>query len=144
MSSATVRDAINTAVTAAAVPWPTFDVSDYVTLEECLGNVDSQCVLIQYAASSESIVTIGSEGNQGFVESGSVVLHMVTPTGFDSGPIVTKADEIREALRGRRVAPSVTVEQMDPFTDFGIGMGLYGAAWHGWGANLIYVRRDCG
>lgn len=144
MSSAVVRDAINQAVADAAAPWPTFDLSDFVTLEDCLSQIDSQCVLIQYVAAGEQMVTIGGEGNQGYEESGSVVLHMVVPTGFDSGPTVTKGDEIRTALRGRRIEPSVTLEQVDPFADFGIGAGMYGGAWHGWGANIYYVRRDCG
>ena len=144
MSSGPVRDAINEAVAEAADPWQVFDLSDFITLEDCLSQVDSQAILIQYTASGENIVTIGGEGNQGYEETGSVVLHMVVPTGFDSGPTVAKGDEIRQALRGRRIEPSIVLEQVDPFVDFSVGLGLYGAAWHGWGSNVYYVRRDCG
>jgi hypothetical protein len=145
MSSGPVRDAINEAVAVAAAPWQTFDLSDYVTLEDCLADIDSHAILIQYIDSGENIVTIGGEGNQGYEESGSVVVHMVVATGFASAPTVAKGDEIRLALRGRRIEPSVILEQVDPFTDFGAGStGLYGGAWHGWASNILYVRRDCG
>jgi hypothetical protein len=144
MSSGPVRDAINEAVAVAAAPWQTFDLSDYVTLEDCLGEIDSHAILIQYTAAGEDIVTIGGEGNQGYEETGSVVLHMVVATGFASAPTIQKGDEIRLALRGRRIEPSVTLEQVDPFTDFGQGTGLYGGAWHGYASNIFYSRRDCG
>ena len=143
MSSQSVRDAINEAVAAAALPLETFDLSDFVTLEDCLSQVDSQAVLIQYVASDESIVTIGGQGNQGYEETGSVVIHLVTPSGFDSAPIVAKGDEMRLALRGRRLDDSVVLEQVDPFTDFGGGAG-YSGAWKGWAANIYYYSRDCG
>ena len=144
MSSLDVRTAITAAVAAAAAPWPAYDLSDYVSLEDALGSVDSESILIQYVTSGENIVTIGGEGNQGYEETGSVVLHMVVPTGFESDPTVAKGDSIRLALRGQRVAPDVTLEQVDPFTDFGLGSGLRVGAWHLWASNVFYSRRDCG
>jgi hypothetical protein len=145
MASGSVRTAINSAVTTAAAPLPVFDLSDFVTLEECLGQIDSQCILIQYVASSERVATIGGEGNQGWEEDGSAVLHYMVPTGFESAPIVTKGDQIRDDLRGTRLTSDITIEALDPFTDFGAGStGLYGGAWHGWASNLYYVNRTCG
>jgi len=145
MSSPDVRTAINAAVTSAAVPIPTFDLSDYVSLEDCLGSIDSKAVLIQYVTSGERVATIGGEGNQGWEEDGSVVLHYVVPSGFDSGPTTAEGEAIRLQLRGTRLAPGITIESCDPFTDFGAGsLGMYGAAFHGWASNLFYVRRDCG
>lgn len=144
MSSNPVRQAINDAVAIAAAPWLTYDLSDFVTMDEALSDIDSTVILIQYTASGDNIVTIGGEGNQGYEETGSVVLHMIVPTGFDSEPTVEKGDTIRLALRGRRLDNDTTVEQFDPFTDFGIGSGLYPGAWHGWATNLYYSRRDCG
>lgn len=142
MASLEVRTAINAAVTAAAAPIDTFDLSDFVTLEDALSQVDSQAVLVQYTASGEIMVTIGNPGNQGYEESGSVALHLVVPTGFDSSPTVTTGDAIREALRGQRLTPEIVVESVDPFID--MPSGLYGGAWHSWVSNLFYVRRDCG
>jgi len=144
MSSNPVRQAINEAVATAAAPWPTYDLSDFVTMDEALADTDSTVILIQYTAAGDNMVTVGGEGNQGYEETGSVVLHMVVPTGFESEPTIIKGDEIRLALRGRRLDNDVAVEQFDPFTDFGIGSGLYPGAWHGYAANLFYNRRDCG
>lgn len=130
------------AVISAASPIDVFDLSDYVTLEECLGDVDSQAVLIQYIASDENIQTIGGYGNQGYEETDSVALHYMVPTGFDSSPTVATGDSIREDLRGQRLTSDITVESVSPFID--MPSGLYGGAWHGWISNLFIVRRDCG
>ena len=130
------------AVISAASPIDVFDLSDYVTLEECLGDVDSQAVLIQYIASDENIQTIGGYGNQGYEETDSVALHYMVPTGFDSSPSVATGDSIREDLRGQRLTSDITVESVSPFID--MPSGLYGGAWHGWVSNLFIVRRDCG
>ena len=130
------------AVISAASPIDVFDLSDYVTLEECLGDVDSQAVLIQYIASDENIQTIGGYGNQGYEETDSVALHYMVPTGFDSSPTVATGDSIREDLRGQRLTSDITVESVSPFID--MPSGLYGGAWHGWVSNLLIVRRDCG
>ena len=145
MSSLEVREAINTAVAAAAAPWPVFNLSDFITLEEALGEYDSESILIQYITAGEFIASIGGENNNGWEEDGTVVLHMVVPTGFASTPTVTKGDEIRNALKGKRLTSQITIESCEPFTDFGGGAtGLYSGAWHGWASNLYYVRRSCG
>ena len=130
------------AVTTASSPIDVFDLSDYVTLEDALGEVDSEAVLIQYIASDEGIVTIGGSGNQGYEENDSVALHLMVPTGFESSPTVTTGDSIREQLRGQRLTSEIVVESVSPFVD--MPSGLYGGAWHGWVSNLFIVRRDCG
>jgi len=142
VASLEVRNAVKAAVISAASPIDVFDLSDYVTLEECLGDVDSQAVLIQYIASDENIQTIGGYGNQGYEETDSVALHYMVPTGFDSSPTVATGDSIREDLRGQRLTSDITVESVSPFID--MPSGLYGGAWHGWVSNLFIVRRDCG
>jgi len=142
VASLEVRNAVKAAVISAASPIDVFDLSDYVTLEECLGDVDSQAVLIQYIASDENIQTIGGYGNQGYEETDSVALHYMVPTGFDSSPTVATGDSIREDLRGQRLTSDITVESVSPFID--MPSGLYGGAWHGWISNLFIVRRDCG
>ena len=142
MASLDVRDAVKAAVVTAASPIDVFDLSDYVTLEDALGDVDSEAVLIQYIASDEGIVTIGGSGNQGYEENDSVALHLMVPTGFESSPTVTTGDSIREQLRGQRLTSEIVVESVSPFVD--MPSGLYGGAWHGWVSNLFIVRRDCG
>lgn len=144
MSSPEVRQAINDAVTAASAV-PVYDMSDYLTLDEVLGSIDSKAVLVQYVAAGERFASVGSPGTAGWEEDGAVVLHYMVPSGFDSTNDLADAEVIRLALRGQRIAPSVTIESIDPFTDFGgDATGLYGAAYKGYAANLYYVNRTCG
>jgi len=144
MSSLEVRTAVNQAV-ADATTINTYDISDYVTLEDCLSSIDSEAVLIQYITSGERIASIGGPNNQGWEEDGSVVLHLVVPTGFNSGPTIATGDAIRSQLKGKRITPNITIEACDPFTDYGAGStGLYGGAWKGYASNLYYVNRSCG
>ena len=142
MASLEVRNAVRAAVTTAASPIDVHDLSDYVTLDDCLGEIDSSAVLIQYIAADETVQTIGGAGNNGYEETDSVALHYMVPTGFDSTPTVTTGDSIREDLRGQRLTPEITVESVSPFID--MPSGLYGGAWHAWVSNLFIVRRDCG
>jgi hypothetical protein len=142
VASLEVRDAVKAAVEAAASPLPVFDLSDYVTLDDALGEIDSQAVLIQYNTSTELGVSIGGPGSIGYEESDSVALHLMVPTGFASSPTVGTGDSIREQLRGQRLTSDITVEAIDPFID--MPSGLYGGAWHAWVTNMFIVRRDCG
>lgn len=144
MSSAAVRTAIKAAVEAAAAPWDVLDLSDYLSIDDALSNASDQAVLIQYVVADEQIASIGGEGNQGWEEEGSVVVHLVTASGFASSSIVTKGDAIREALRGSRLTSNITIESCEPFTDFGTATGLYGGTVKGWAANLYYRNRSCG
>ncbi len=144
MSSKLARNAIKDAVTTVATPWPVFDLSDYYSLEEILPNISAESVIVQYVSSDDLIQTIGSEFNQGWEESGSVVVHLIVPTGFNSITVIDKGDEIRIGLRGRRLSDGVVIESCTPFTDFGGGgFGVNGSV-HGWAANLYYTRHTCG
>ena len=144
MSSPEVRQSINGAV-AAASPVPVYDLSDYLTLDEVLGSISSKAVLVQYVTSGERFASVGSPGTAGWEEDGIVVLHYVVPSGFGSTTDLNDADAIRLALRGQRLSPNVTIESVEPFTDFGgDAAGLYPGAFKGYASNLYYVRRDCG
>jgi hypothetical protein len=142
MSSQDARTAIIDALTPLADPLLVYNLSDYVSLEEVLTNITGQAVLIQFVVASDDIQTIGGEGNQGYEETGSPVIHIITPTGFASAPTIIKGDEIRKGLRGRRLTNSVVIENMSPFVDFG-AIGVDGAV-HGYSASLFYSRNDCG
>jgi len=143
MSSQSVRTAVFGAVEALANPWPVFDLSQYESIDDILPNVLSETVLIQYIVADDQVQNIAGEGNQGWEETGSITIHMVVPTGFDSDPVVDKGDQIRIGLRGRRIAPDILIESCSPFVDFGVGGGINGAV-HQWASNLFYSRRDCG
>lgn len=140
MSSAKARRVITEAVVLAAYPTPVFDVSDYVSLDDALGEIDSTVVLIQYAASGEELASVGADGNQCWEETGGVVLHYIVPTGFESEPAVQKCDKIRYALRGKRLSREIACESVSPFVDFGQSQGITGA-WKSWVSNMFYVRR---
>lgn len=142
MSSRQARDAITSAVEAAADPLDVYDLSNYVTLDDCLGEIDSEAVMVQYNAASEEMVTIGGYKNQGYEETGSVSIIYIVPTGFDSDPTVDRCDDIRESLRGSRLTENVIIETVDPFTD--MPAGLYGGRFHAWVSNLFYSKHDCG
>lgn len=144
MSSLAVRNAIKAAVEAAAGAIPVRDLSDYVELKDALADINSQAVLIQYTASDERVECIGGANTAQWEEDGTVVLHLVVPTGFDSAPVVTQGDAIKSVLRGQRLGTSITIESCSPFTDFGGATGLYGGAWKGWAANLYYTSHSSG
>lgn len=144
MSSGLVRQAIEAAITPLANPWQVFDLSDYETIEQVLPEISSNSVLLQYVIADDVVQTIGGEGNQGWEESGTVVVHLILPAGFDSSAAVNKGDEIRVGLRGRRLNSEVVIESCSPFVDFGGGgFGVNGAV-HGWAANVFYTRNTCG
>lgn len=143
MSSEIVRTAITDAVTAAAAPWPVFNLSDYNTYEDVLPLIDSQAVLVQYIIAEDTMMNIAAAGNQGWEETGSVTLHLITPTGFASTPLIQKGDAIRIALRGQRYG-SVVVESCAPFVDFGAGAAGIEGAWKSYSASLFYYSRSCG
>jgi len=143
MSSPAVRNAFKQAVTDLALPWPVFDLSDYQTLDEVLGSLEAEAVLIQYVSADDRVQAIGGEGNQGYEETGLAVIHMVVPTGFASGPVVDKGDTIQKGIRGKRVG-KIVFESCSPFVDFGSGSIGVSAAVHGYAANVFYVNRTCG
>jgi hypothetical protein len=144
MSSPAVRDAINQAIAALAAPWPTFDLSNYQSLEDVLSTIDAEAVLIQYVTADDQVQTIGGEGNQGYEETGVAVIHMVVPTGFASSTAVNKGYTIQIGMRGRRLTAEIVTESMSPFVDFGSNsIGVNGAV-HGYASSLFYVNRTCG
>lgn len=144
MSSEAVRDALKAAITPLADPWPVYDLSDYLSIEQVMDTVSTEAVLLQYVVADDEVQTIGGEGNQGWEETGTVTVHLILPTGFTSDAAVDKGDTIRLGLRGSRIASDTVVESMSPFVDFGAGgIGVNGAL-HGWASQLFYYRRDCG
>ena len=143
MSSEAVRQAVFTAVSEAAAPWSTYDLSDYLEIGDVTPGPTSHTVLVQYATADEQQMNIAAEGNQGWEETGVAVVHVLTPVGFDSLPVIQKCDEIKKAIRGRRVG-SVVMESCTPFTDFGgPAIGIEGS-FKTFSASMFYYNRDCG
>jgi hypothetical protein len=144
MSSQAARTAILAAITPLASPWPVYNASDYNEFEEIMNGVSAEVVVVQFMASDDQLQSIGGEGNQCWEETGNAIIHMLVPTGFDSGPVVDKGDTIREGLRGSRIANDVVIESVSPFVDFGGAVQGVNGPVHGWTSNAFYERRSHG
>jgi len=95
-----------------------------------------QCVLLDFIASVDQIRTIGDPDNLGFRENGTVAVHWLAPTGFESGPVLAAADNLRLALRGR-VFDYLRVEEVEPFSDSGSPIDVDGR-WTGFSSLISY------
>jgi len=144
MSSGGVRAAIKAAFAAQFPTLKAYDLSDYVSLSDLPNTVDNEhYVVLQFIGGSDDVVSIGGEGNQGWLESGVVAIHLMGQTGFDSAPVIALGDQIRLAMRGRRLG-DVLVESVTTFEDqTGNSVNLDGGI-HGWIAYLYYNRYECG
>ena len=143
MSTPAVRTAILAAINAA-VPtgMAVFNLSDYTSISDLPLNTTQEALLVDFVAASENMTTIAGEGNQGWAEDGTVAITWIAPTGFTSGPILTKAEALRVALRGRRLN-KIVLESVEPFRDSGSQVGVNGP-WTGFGSLINYTRHDCG
>ena len=144
MSSSAVRAAILAEVSNLASPWPVYNASDYNEFEDIMNSIEAEAVVVQFIASDDQMQSVGAEVNQCWEETGSAVLHMLVPTGFDSVPVVDKGERIQTGLRGSRLANDVLIESCSPFTDFGGSTAGVNGAVHGWTANAFYSRRSHG
>lgn len=143
MSNPDVRQAIMTEVAAQVAPLPCFNLSDYASVQDLPANTTEECVLVDFIASNDRMITIGGDGNQGWEESGSVAIHWLCPTGFLSLPILQKAEAVRLKLRGRRLARNLVIEAVDPFADAGSPVDI-DSGWTAYSAYLFYTRNSCG
>jgi hypothetical protein len=144
MSSVGARAAILAEVTTLAAPWPVYDASDYNEFEDIMSGISAQTVVVQFAASDDQAQSIGGEGNQCWEETGTAVLHMLVPTGFDSDPVVAKGETIQRGLRGKRLANETVVESVSPFSDFGGSIAGVNGPVHAWTSDAFYTRRTHG
>lgn len=142
MSSPAIRQAILAEVNRLVAPLPVFNLSDYVSVSDLPVNTTDECLLVDFASAGDRMVTIGGDGNQGWEENGSVALHWLSPTGFDSNPILAKADVLRLSLRGRRLG-RIVIESIEPFMDSGSPVDIDGG-WKGYSSLLYYVHNSCG
>lgn len=141
MSSPTVRTALNAEIETLAGAIPVFDLSDYVEIKDLPLNDTQQAILLQYVASSDRIATIGGQTSVSFEETGTVGIHWLCPTGFESAPILAAAETMRQALRARRLGDLV-VESIEPFSDSGSPIDVDGG-WTGFSSLLYYNLRTC-
>lgn len=142
MSSPAIRTAITAEVVRLVPSLQVFDLSDYYSISDLPVNSTGEAILLDFVASSDRMVAIGGEGNQCWEEDGTVAIHWLCPTGFMSGPILTKCDQLRRALRGRRLG-RIVIESVEPFADSGSPVDLDGG-WTGFSSLLSYQHNSCG
>lgn len=143
MSSVICRKEIMAAVNALATSYKVIDYSE-VAPDPIPDNQTDSFIIVQFVGGSDEMVDIGGEGNQGWEEVGTVMLHLIMPTGFSTKPLLNLGDNIRTGLRGRRLPNDVVIEAVEPFTDaVGAAIQIDGP-WHGFVSNLAYSRYVCG
>ncbi len=140
MSTPTVRTAIMSEINTLT-SLEVLNLSDWLNLSDLPVNDDEQIILVDFVASSERVTTIGGFDNLGFVETGTVAIHWLCPTGFDSDPILASAEALRLSLRGRRIA-QIIVESVEPFQDSGSPVDIDGR-WTAYSALLSYSLNSC-
>ena len=143
MSTPDVRISVMTAINAAVpVGMAVFNLSDYTSIDDLPLNTTQEALLVDFIAASEYMTTIAGEGAQGWQEDGTIAMTWIAPTGFVSTPILTKADALRVALRGRRLN-KIVLESVEPFRNTGSQVGVNGP-WTGFSSLINYTRHDCG
>lgn len=128
MSSLDVRDAVITFL-------DTNSSEDFIALDGHYENVadlveasgltsDDPWVGVQFIGNDEVPITIGSNNTTGkYRESGAIYIHVVDVAKLGvSGTILTRAETLRDLLRGVRIG-SIFIESMTP-VNFGPGAAL--------------------
>jgi hypothetical protein len=140
MSTPTVSTAISGYIEPLVAPLPVFILEDYISLDD-LPSV-SQCLLLGFTVSDEQITTIGDTDSLGFEEFGTVVIHWLYPTGFDSESIRTAAETLRLSLRGRRIG-DIIIEGVEPFKQARSLVDEH-SQWTAIASRLDYSLHSCG
>ena len=143
MSSPKVRSAIMDKLVADFPAMNIKDLSSYVSISDVGSNLTDTMLLVQHVGGSERMINIAGEGNQGWEEDGSVVLHYVIPTGFDFKPHLPTMENIRDSLKGRRLKNDVVIRSVTPFSDQVSNAVRVDGGWHGWSAYVAFYRYQC-
>jgi hypothetical protein len=141
MTTPAIRTALLAEIAAQVSPLEVFNLSDYVSVNDLPVSTTERCLLVDFVASSDNMITIGGRGNQGWQEIGTVAIHWLVPMGFDSAPDLANAEVLRLALRGRRLG-DVLIESVEPFADS--GTPVLDSGWMGFSSLLSYSYHTCG
>lgn len=140
----TASDAIIARIASEVSPTDVFDLDNYVSMSD-LPDVD-QCLLIEFAAASDRISSIGSQGSMGFEEDGTIVIHWLYQRGFNDtyvDGVKTSAESLRTALRGLRISDGLWIESVDPFIAARSPIDEH-SRWSAFSAFLNYNLNTCG
>ena len=142
MTTPAIRQALIAYITPLVAPLQVFDLTEDTSVADLPVNSTQECLLVDFIAASDSMVTIGGEGNQGWEQDGTVALHWLMPTGFAVAPVMAKSETLRLALRGRRIG-KVALESVEPFMQSGSPIGIDGG-WTGLSSLIYYTNYSFG
>lgn len=134
MSSGYVRLQINTFLEANWTTTDIFYVDDYDSIDSIPANNTDAWVGVEYPSSVEQVNSIPANF---WREDGDVLIHIVTPNGWDSATPVSYGDQLQQLLRGQRLG-DVVIESVSPVTDASPPALELSSSWHGWAILVSY------
>lgn len=148
MSSKFVRDSI---LSFLQTEVPTENLIDLTAQFEEIQDLMDQYSLtlndpwlgVQFVGSEETPVSIQSTNSAGcYREIGTIFLHVVAVSAIGvHNSILTRAENLRNAIRGRVINDEIYIEQVSP-TNFGEGVTLNFESGYTAGAITVFYRRD--
>lgn len=134
MSSGYVRLQINTFLEANWTATDIFYVDDYASIDSIPANNTDAWVGVEYPSSVEQVNSIPANF---WREDGDVLIHIVTPNGWESATPVSYGDQLQQLLRGQRLG-DVVIENVSPVTDASPPALELSSSWHGWAILVSY------
>jgi hypothetical protein len=134
MSSGYVRLQINTFLEANWTTTEIFYVDDYDSIDSIPANNTGAWVGVEYPTSVEQVNSIPANF---WREDGDVLIHIVTPNGWNSATPVSYGDQLQQLLRGQRLG-DVVIESVSPVTDASPPALELSSSWHGWAILVSY------
>lgn len=134
MSSGYVRLQINTFLEANWTTTEIFYVDDYDSIDSIPANNTDAWVGVEYPTSVEQVNSIPANF---WREDGDVLIHIVTPNGWNSATPVSYGDQLQQLLRGQRLG-DVVIESVSPVTDASPPALELSSSWHGWAILVSY------
>ena len=134
MSSGYVRLQINSFLEANWTTTDIFYVDDYASIDSIPANNTDAWVGVEYPSSVEQVNSIPANF---WREDGDVLIHIVTPNGWESATPVSYGDQLQQLLRGQRLG-DVVIESVSPVTDASPPALELSSSWHGWAILVSY------
>jgi hypothetical protein len=134
MSSGYVREKINTFLEANWTTTEIYYVDDYDSIESIPANNTDAWVGVEYPGAVETVDSIPANF---WREDGDVIIHIVTPNGWNSLKPIQYGDQLQQMLRGQRLG-DVVIENVSPVTDASPPALELSSSWHGWAILVRY------
>lgn len=148
MSSKFVRDSILTFLETNLDCEKIIDLTaQFEQVEDLLDQYDltlnDDWIGVQFVGSEEIPVSIQSQNQKGcYREIGAIFIHVVAVSRIGGHKdILTRAEAVRDLIRGRRINNSIIIEQVGP-PNFGEGITLNFESGFTAAAITIFYRRD--